>query len=237
MTENNITPTSAPDAAGVATSPASDAPARAPKRTRTRTLLLAGGAVAAAAVLAGGGVAIGAAIADEGDDRDDDVALVADDSSSDDSSSDDSGSSRGETAGTADAGELSDIVQTAAGAGDDLGAATSIEAVRSGGWEVRFETESGDETTVLVGVDGAARVTGTETGDADDSAPAGTLDTATVRSLVDAALAEADGTIIDLDIDGDAAAPYDVTVLLADRTSVDIELGADFAVLRTDVDD
>jgi hypothetical protein len=236
--------TAANTEAHTATNPAANAPATAAKRRRTRTLLVTGGAVVAAALLAGGGIAIGTAVADDDDDRDDEAALVADDRSADDSAGegatdvdDSAASGAAAESGSADPDELNEVIAAAAAVGDDLGVATAVDAVRGGGWDVRFETEAGDETKVRVSADGEARVTETEAADADDSAPAGTLDAATVRSLVDAALAEADGTIVEIDVDGDAAAPYDVTVLLSDRTTVEVELGPDFAVLRTDTDD
>ena len=51
-----------------------------------------------------------------------------------------------------------------------------------------------------------------------------------------AALAEAEGMITDLDVDGDDVSPYDASVLTADSRSIDIEFDADFAVVGTDID-
>lgn len=101
---------------------------------------------------------------------------------------------------------------------------------------MRFEAANGDETEVYVGTDGSTRIVETDPADGDDQGPTGSLDESTVASIVEAALAEADGVITDIDLDDDGRSPYDVTVLLADRSTVDIDLGPDFAVLGTDVD-
>ena len=102
--------------------------------------------------------------------------------------------------------------------------------------EVRVEAANGDETEVYVGTDGSTRIVETDPADGDDQGPTGSLDESTVASIVEAALAEADGVITDIDLDDDGRSPYDVTVLLADRSTIDIDLGPDFAVLGTDVD-
>jgi hypothetical protein len=220
------------------TTPTTTGPAK--KAFPKRTALLIGGGVLAGALLVGGGVAIGNAL-DDDDDRDD-LALAgatqpAQGGSGSTGAPSDSGTAA--TVGTADAAALSDIIATASAfaASDGLGGEpTAIDAKRDGGWEVRFEAANGDETEVYVGTDGSTRIVETDPADGDDQGPTGSLDEATVASIVDAALAEADGVITDIDLDDDGRSPYDVTVLLADRSTIDIDLGPDFAVLGTDVD-
>lgn len=237
----------APLAADTGT-PAS-APAAPAKRGRKRALLIGGG-IAAAVVLAGGGVAIGAAIGDEfGDDDRPSVSDGPRDDADDnggqpggdrDDSDDDGqqGAPQGggpvTDIGTDSADELVEIADAARGAAD--GDVTSIDAKRDGTWEVQLTAANGSETEVRVDADLAATVISTEQDD-DDSAPTHTLDEAAIRALVDAALAEADGMITDLDADNDEVSPFDASVLTSDRRSIDIDFGADFAVVGTDIDD
>ena len=227
--------------------PTSDAPVTSPKPGRKRALLIGGG-IAAAVVLAGGGIAIGAAIGDEFDD--DGRAPMSDgprhegsgdhDRPGDDGQHDDRGegpsNGRGPVTGigTASADELIAIADAARGAAD--GDVTSIDAKRDGTWEVQLTTAAGDETEVRVDKDLATSVASTDAADGDDTGPTLTLDDETIRSLVSAALAEAEGMITDLDVDGDDVSPYDASVLTADSRSIDIEFDADFAVVGTDID-
>lgn len=230
-----------------ASEPTSDAPAASAKPGRKRALLIGGG-IAAAVVLAGGGIAIGAAIGDEF--GDDDRAPMSDgprhegngdhDRPGGDSRHDDRGdapsSGRGPVTGigTASADELIAIADAARGAAD--GDVTSIDAKRDGTWEVQLTTAAGDETEVRVDKDLATSVASTDAADGDDTGPTLTLDDETIRALVAAALAEAEGMITDLDVDGDDVSPYDASVLTADSRSIDIEFDADFAVVGTDID-
>lgn len=103
--------------------------------------------------------------------------------------------------------------------------------------EVQLTTATGDESDVRVDDDLKASVVATEKADDDDTGPTLTLDDETIRALVEAALAEADGMITDLDADADDVSPYDASVLTADNRSVDIEFDASFAVVGTDLDD
>lgn len=216
------------------------------KRGRKRALLIGGG-IAAAVVLVGGGVALGAAVGDEFGD-DDDRPSMSDGPRGDDDRGgqpgddrDDDGGQQGAPQGggpvtgigTDSADELVAIADAARGAAD--GDVTSIDAKRDGTWEVQLVAADGSETEVRVDADLAATVISTEQDD--DSAPTLTLDEATIRSLVDAALAEADGMITDLDVDSDDVSPYDASVLTSDNRSIDIDFGADFAVVGTDIDD
>lgn len=228
----------------VSTPPAASASAPAEGKPRRKRALLIGGGIAAAVVLVGGGVAVGAAIADElgeDDDRpsvsdgprqDDDRNDRAEDGRTDDDAPADTPSA---TTGADSADELIEISAAARGAAE--GEVTSIDAQRDGTWEVQLTTASGDETTVRVDDARAATVVGTEAADADDSGPALTLDDDAIRSLVDAALAEADGMITDLDVDSDDISPYDASVLTTDSRSIDIDFTAEFAVVGTDTDD
>lgn len=248
MTDDNSTPDPASPTAPAAPSPVivpdADDRSRARMSSRTRTLLIAGGSVLAAAVLAGGGIAVGAAIADDMGEDDDRSSRTADDSSSDgaddgadDSTADteddgaDDGAGEAADVGSESADELNDLISAASASAE--GDPVAIEADRDGSWDVTFETSNGDETEVRVTEDGSADVVSTDAADADDSAPAGVLDTATVDALVAAALAEVDGKVTDIEIDDDTASPYDVSVLTADGSTVDLDLDADMTVLTT----
>ena len=237
------------------TQPASDeTTAPVPTRSRRRPLLI-GAAIAAALVLTGGGVAVGAAMAD---DRDDDDRSTADqslagavsrdsaaerdhDDDSDDRHSDDDSARTSPSAppadtntrGAASADELDAIIAAASTAA--TGTITSIDAKRDGHWDIEFLDAAGLETNVRVAVDGTASVLSTDT-DTDSSIPAGALDAATLDALFAAALTEQSGRIIEIDVDSDAASPYDVTVLRADGVTVELDLGSDFAILTTDLD-
>ena len=221
--------------------------ASAPKSGRKRALLIGGG-IAAAVVLAGGGIAVGAAIGDEFGDDDhpsmsdsprhddaDDHGPRGDDHTDDRDAAPSNGRGPVTGIGTASADELIAIADAARGAAD--GEVTSIDAKRDGTWEVQLENAAGDETEVRVDENLAASVISTDAADGDDTGPALTLDDETIRSLVSAALAEAEGMITDLDVDGDDVSPYDASVLTSDNRSIDIDFSADFAVVGTDLDD
>ncbi|PRB18644.1 hypothetical protein CQ042_04085 [Microbacterium sp. MYb62] len=201
-------------------------------------------------VLAGGGIAVGAAIGDEF--GDDDRASMSDGPRHDDADDhgqrgddhDDAPSNGGASSngrgpvtgiGTASADELIEIADAARGAAE--GDVTSIDAKRDGTWEVQLTNAAGDETEVRVAEDLSTTITSTDAADGDDTGPALTLDDETIRALVTAALAEADGMVTDLDVDGDDVSPYDASVLTSDNRSIDIDFGADFAVVGTDIDD
>jgi len=220
--------------------------ASAPKPGRKRALLIGGG-IAAAVILTGGGIAVGAAIGDEF--GDDDRPSMSDGAHHDDADDhgqpgadrnddrDDAPSNgRGPVTGigTASADELITIADAARGAAD--GEVTSIDAKRDGTWEVQLTTAAGDETEVRVDEGRTASVISTDVADGDDTGPTLTLDDETIRALVSAALAEAEGMITDLDVDGDDVSPYDASVLTSDSRSIDIDFGADFAVVGTDID-
>lgn len=237
----------APLAADATVAPAS-APAAPAKPGRKRALLIGGG-IAAAVVLVGGGVALGAAVGDEF--GDDDRPSVSDGPRGD---ADDRGGQPGDDRGddrddqqgapqgggpvtgigTDSADDLVAIADAARGAAE--GDVTSIDAKRDGTWEVQLTAANGSETEVRVDADLATTVVSTEQDD-DDSAPTHTLDEAAIRALVDAALAEADGMITDLDADNDSVSPYDASVLTSDNRSIDIDFSADYAVVGTDIDD
>ncbi|KAA9153414.1 hypothetical protein F6B41_08915 [Microbacterium lushaniae] len=225
MTDPTTPDNSTPDTPAVApdTTPA---PA---KRSRTRTLLIAGGAVLAAAVLAGGGIAIGAAIADEDDDDDDRQTSVTADAPRGDDDAAELGNM-----GTSSADELTEIIDAAAAEAE--GHVVAIEVERDSAWDVQFRTEAGEETEVRVAADGTTTVVSTETADTDDTAPAHALDADTLEALVSAALTEVDGRIIDIEIDDDTTSPFSVTVVAQDGRAVDIALDAEMGVLTADQD-
>ena len=244
MTDNSSLPESTPDttpAANAARTSTADADTiatrpdhvgSAPRRSRTRTLLRAGGAVLAAAALAGGGIAVGAAIADEIDDDDDDRSSAS--TASDDDRGDDDRSTGAQSGdrGSDSADELNSIIAAASAAAE--GDAVGIEAESDGSWDVQFETPAGDETDVRVTANGAAEVVSTGTADAGGAPAKGVLDVQTVDALLAAALAEVEGRIIDIEIDDDTTSPFDVSVLQADGSTIELALDADMKVLSTD---
>jgi uncharacterized membrane protein YkoI len=226
MTENSShpdhTPLTTPLAETPVIAPADQAPA--PRRSRTRTWLIAGGSVLAAAVLAGGGIAVGAAIADEMDDDDDDRASAS-------AAQDDDGDTAVSQAdiGTESAAELNEIIAAAAASAE--GGAVGIEANADGSWDVQFETSDGAETEVRVTAGGATEVLSTEAAEADDAGPQAVLDADTVDALVAAAMDEVSGNITDIEIDDDTASPFDIAVVQSNGRTIDVELDADMTVV------
>lgn len=203
-------------------------PSRA--RNRNRSLLIGGGAALAALVLVGGGIAAGAAIADElddDDDRDASTSLDRDERSG-------SGSATVDL-GTTSADDLTQIIASAATLAE--GDAVAVEAERDGAWDVTFVTTAGDETEVRVPVSGEPTVRSTEAADAGDARPVGALDPATIDALVAAVLSDADGRIVQLEIDDDGRGVYDAVVQHGDGRATDIELDGDFTVISSHVDD
>ena len=234
MDDKNTTPETSPSAAHPVDAGRNDAlatptAAPAPKRRRTRGLLIAGGAVLTAAVLAGGGIAVGSAIADEADDA---ATSVSDDR--DDDSSDDSTSGDLSNLGTDSADDLVAMIDAASAAGE--GRPVSIELERDGSAEVALEGEGGAETEVRVDGEGAASVISTEAAETDDTAPQHALDADAIAAIVEAALAEADGRVVEIEADDDSTSPWDVTVLTAAGEFVEIDLDAEFAVVATGSD-
>lgn len=231
-----------------ASTPTEHAPVT-PRRRGRRTALFAGGAVVAAALLVGGGAAVGAAVADDDDEDDDRVASLSssddrvDDATGSDRVDDATGSDRNSAAsagatdayGAASLDDLTAVADAARGAAE--GDIVSLDADRDGTWDVQLIAADGSETGVRVAADGTATVRETEAADADDDAAQNVLDAATLRTLVEAALAEADGRIIDVDADDDPRSPFDVSVLTSDRGVVDVTLDIDGTVLGTEIDD
>ncbi|WP_109211101.1 MULTISPECIES: hypothetical protein [Microbacterium] len=215
-------------------------PAAGPKRRRTRGLLIAGGSVLAAALLAGGGIAVGAAIADELGDGDDTSSSVSDDQDDDsrdgggDDANDDSAGGDLSNLGTDSADDVVAMVDAAAAAGE--GEPVSIEFERDGSAEVTLEAADGADTEVRVDAAGEASVISTEQADADDTAPQNVLDTDAIAAIVDAALAEADGRVVEIEADDDSASPWDVTVLTGAGEFIEIGLDTEFAVVGTGTD-
>ncbi|MFC8682025.1 hypothetical protein ACFT30_10920 [Microbacterium ureisolvens] len=226
--------------AGRADAFAAAPPAASPKRRRTRGLLIAGGSVLAAALLAGGGIAVGAAIADELEDGDDTSSSVSDDQDDDsrdgdgDDANDDSAGGDLSNLGTDSADDVVAMVDAAAAAGE--GEPVSIEFERDGSAEVTLEAADGADTEVRVDAAGEASVISTEEADADDTAPQNVLDADAIAAIVDAALAESDGRVVEIEADDDSASPWDVTVLTGAGEFIEIGLDAEFAVVGTGTD-
>jgi uncharacterized membrane protein YkoI len=217
MTDNSSHPDHTPETTP-ATAITPEHTAAAPRRSRT--WLIAGGSVLAAVLLAGGGIAVGAAIAD--DMGDDDDRTTSDDGAA---------SAVGQAAeiGTESATELTDIIDVASASAE--GDPVAIEAGRDGSWDVTFETSAGEETQVRVAANGATEVVSTDATSADDIAPQGVLDSDTIDALVTAAMAEVSGRITDIEIDDDAASPFDISVVQANGRTVDLDLDLDMKVL------
>lgn len=257
MSENTTTPD--PSTPTQPYTPAAEPAAEKPAKRRRRTALIAGGAALGALVLVGGGVAIGFAL-DDDDDRLDGVAVSQQGAA--DGTQDTAAGTQGEADGTrvddidddasdvdddtaattasgefgaSDAAALDGIAKAAQGVAD--GEPTAIDANRDGSWDVTLTGADGSETEVLVGADGQAVVRETEGPDADDRAPQNVLDTATLQAMVDAALAEQPGRIIDIDADDDNRSPFDVSILTGDRQIVEVALDASGTVLKTELDD
>ncbi|MCO7202827.1 hypothetical protein NH287_04815 [Microbacterium sp. CnD16-F] len=254
MSENTTTPD--PSTPTQPYTPAAEPAAAKPAKRRGRTALIAGGAALGALVLVGGGVAIGSAL---DDDRLDGVAVSQQGEA--DGTQDPAAGTQGEADGTrvddtdddasdvvdsaattasgefgaSDAAALDGIAKAAQGVAD--GEPTAIDGNRDGSWDVTLTGADGSETEVLVGADGQAVVRETEGPDADDRAPQNVLDTATLQAMVDAALAEQPGRIIDVDADDDNRSPFDVSILTGDRQIVEVTLDASGTVLKTELDD
>jgi uncharacterized membrane protein YkoI len=112
----------------------------------------------------------------------------------------------------------------------------SIDLKRDGGAEVTLEAGDGAETEVRVDAAGEASVTSTESAESDDTAPQNVLDADAIAAIVEAALAEADGRIVEIEADDDSTSPWDVTVLTEAGEFVEIDLDAEFAVVGAGVE-
>jgi len=158
----------------------------------------------------------------------------SDDDGTDDRGSDDASAASG-TVGATSADELDAIARAAASVAE--GEPVSIDANRDGSWDVKLRGADGSEAEILVSADGTATVRETEGPDADDRAPENILDAATLNTIVAAALAEADGRVVEIDADDDGRSPFDVTIVTADRQIVEITLDESGAVVGTEIDD
>ncbi len=201
--------------------------------------LLIGGGLAVAALLAGG-IGIGSAIADGDDDADDRSATSQPVENDADEAGDVAPTSADPGApgyGVTDAAALNAILASAAD--ESAGTPTSMEANRNGSWSVDFEAANGDETTVLVAADGTATAVRMEPADGDDAndpAPAGKLDEASISSAIDAALAEAKGKVVGIDLDDNPNEAFSVQILTGGNTETEIDLDTSFKVTNTEVD-
>ena len=193
-----------------------------------------GAGLAIAARLAAG-VVVGAAVAD--DDDDDNDRPAASQPVNDDSEAGVPASSTDATYGATDAAAISAILTSALN--ESNGTPTSMEAHRNGTWSVDFEAANGDESTVLVAADGSASVVRTEAADGDDAndaAPAGKLNERSITEAVRAALGEADGVIVGIDLDDKPAEAYSVKLLTGSGAETEIDLSAAFDVTKVEVD-
>lgn len=239
--------------------PVNQQPVASEQKTKSRRTkgLLIGGGIVAALLLVGGGVAIGAEIADENDD--DDRSSVAqgprgdEDGSGqqggkpagpqtgvqgddrDDDRDDDNRNDSANLTGATSADDLITVAEAARAVGE--GEVISIDAEPNGSWDVQLETETGDETDVTIAADGSATVRSTEAADANDDVQTVFLTDQTIRDLVTAALAEQDGSIVDIDADDSATDPYDVSILTADAQLIELRFDADLALVGTETDD
>jgi uncharacterized membrane protein YkoI len=145
---------------------------------------------------------------------------------------------------TSDDGVQGDDAQRATDAAIDAaggGSITELEA-DDGGYDVEVVTDDGRKVDVVLGSDFQVLHTdpdddtddNTDDDTDDDTDDLSTAD-ADYQPAADAALAEAGGgTVVDAERDG---AGYDVEVRFADGTSLEVELAADFTVVRTEADD
>jgi uncharacterized membrane protein YkoI len=123
------------------------------------------------------------------------------------------------------------------------GTAVDVEAGDPGEEAYEVEVRLDDGTEVDVYLDEELAVIGQDTDDDDRSGTDGRdgddrlLGTAERQAAEDAALAAVDGeTVLEVEASDDGDEAYEVSVLDADGTEWDVDLDADFGVLRTSVD-
>jgi len=155
-----------------------------------------------------------------------------------------------ERASDAALAEVGEGTVTEAERSDDLDHAYTVEVRREDGTDVDVEL---DEDYTVVRVDGATAGSGTNSespssespsseSPSTDSTDAATGDDAPIsaddRSSAEKAALDAagPGTVTDLDRSDDADHAWEVEVTAADGTDVDVELDAQFAVVRIDSD-
>jgi len=150
-----------------------------------------------------------------------------------------------ERASDAALAEVGEGTVTEAERSDDLDHAYTVEVRREDGTEVDVEL---DEDYAVVRVDGATAGSGTNSESPSSESPstdptdAATGDDAPIsaddRSSAEKAALDAagPGTVTDLDRSDDADHAWEVEVTAADGTDVDVELDAQFAVVRIDSD-
>ena len=150
-----------------------------------------------------------------------------------------------ERASDAALAEVGEGTVTEAERSDDLDHAYTVEVRREDGTDVDVEL---DEDYAVVRVDGATAGSGTNSESPSSESPstdptdAATGDDAPIsaddRSSAEKAALDAagPGTVTDLDRSDDADHAWEVEVTAADGTDVDVELDAQFAVVRIDSD-
>lgn len=137
------------------------------------------------------------------------------------------------TLGAESAHELSQAIALAAGVN---GLARGIEAHGPGSWLVTVDGGASREKEVLVHADGSVDVLEIEVRDSDDRQPAGSLDPASLASVVRAALAVRDGRVIEVELDDELDRPFDVKIQGKTGHIYSLELTGDFRVVDIDVD-
>lgn len=235
-------------------SPAAQEAAPAGRSRKRRNLLIGAGAAVALLAVGGGAFAVGAEVGEEDDDRpglhaapavddraddDHDHDDNAREDDNDDEDRDDDRSGASDAVGTlpaSDAASLRAAAEKAIAAADAEGA-VSIDVER-GGYEVEVRLPDGTEPDVFVTSGGSTEVR-TEDDTETDADPL--LDLAELDAIISAALtaAEADGagTVEAVSASDDTGVAFEVSVRLADGADVDVDLDADLAAVRVDLDD
>lgn len=96
---------------------------------------------------------------------------------------------------------------------------------------------TGVETDVKVFADGTSAVIDREVRDLDDQAAPYQLDAATVESLVRTTLGAHEGRVVDVDVDDEAHAPFEVRIVTPSGTTRSLGITRDFRIIESDLDD
>ncbi|WP_313356849.1 hypothetical protein [Microbacterium sp.] len=217
-------------------------------RRRTRTILIGAGAAVALLAFGGGAYAIGAAVGDDDDDRpgihapgshDDDArdGRSAPGRHDDDGDDDDRGGEGSAAWAPADAAALRSAAEAAIEHASAEGI-TSIEVER-GGYNIDAHLADGTEVDLFVTPEGVVRERGDDDANDDrddpviDLARLGDILTAAQSAAGDAGAAEA--AFHALSTSGSGAV-YEVELRGGDRSEVEVDLDAELAVVRVDID-
>lgn len=191
---------------------------------KKKTIWIGAGALATVLVIGG----VGVAVAEPFGDDDDLSGATLDDAT------------------TAALAEVGDGQVTSAERSDDAGYAYEVEVTRADGRQIEVELDE-DFRIVRVDDDGAGNDDrsgaqgGRDQDPSGDSGPAGTPSAEDDASISESELADAsaaaltevgDGEVVDVDREDDADHAWEVDVVRADGTRVEVELGTDFDVIR-----